>query len=129
MTIKTINHSDSIQSVMPNGMGRWRSFDVVAEVGENEDVYEAGLKLIKTVENLHKLSIPQELANHQPEPPSIPQPKQSPEEKKQETISAHIKTINECKTLNNVMIFKNLVSRTNEPELTEAFENKLKTFQ
>lgn len=48
---------------------------------------------------------------------------------RQEAIQSHIKTIGECRTIQNLKIFENLVKNTNDPILTEAFNNKLKELQ
>lgn len=48
---------------------------------------------------------------------------------KEEAIQSHITTINECKTINNLMIFTKLVEKTNHPDLTAAYQTKLKTFE
>lgn len=48
---------------------------------------------------------------------------------KESAIQSHIKTINECKTLNNLKIFEKLVQNANNEELTAAWNNKWKTFQ
>lgn len=48
---------------------------------------------------------------------------------KEEAIQSHITTINECKTINNLMIFTKLVEKTNHPDLTAAYQNKLQSLQ
>lgn len=125
MVIRTISFSQSREMVSPMGLKKWDKYGVEIECTDTDDPEKVKQFAQTIVEKWHSGNNP-ELANHQPEPPPIPQPKQSPEEKKQETISSHIKTINECETLKNVMMFENLVSRTNEPELTEAFEKRVK---
>ncbi len=48
---------------------------------------------------------------------------------KEEAIQSHIKTIEECKTIQNLRIFENLVRNTNHPDLTQAFTDKLNQLQ
>lgn len=43
---------------------------------------------------------------------------------KESAIESHIKTINECKTLNNLKIFEKLVTNSNSPELTQAYTKR-----
>ena len=40
---------------------------------------------------------------------------------KESIIQSHIKTINECNTLNNLKIFEKLVAKTADPQLTNAY--------
>ena len=56
--------------------------------------------------------------------PPIQQEKLTNEERKQQTIQSHIKTINECNTLQNLNIFKGLAE--NNQEIKYVFDNKLK---
>jgi len=96
------------------------------EVGESdEEALEAIEHLRELAERSHREKYPHlyqepttEIAQDQP-----PQPI-SNEDKKRATIQSHIKTVQECKTLNNLKIFDKLVERTNDPELTYAYQEK-----
>lgn len=44
-------------------------------------------------------------------------------------ISSFVEAINSSSTLKGVEIFRPLVTRENIPELTEVFENKIKSFE
>lgn len=43
---------------------------------------------------------------------------------KESAIESHIKTINECQTLNNLNMFKRLVENTNDTKLLKAFNDQ-----
>lgn len=51
------------------------------------------------------------------------------ERTREETIQAHITTINECKTLRNLEMFANMVQRENSQELFDAYNQKKKELQ
>lgn len=51
------------------------------------------------------------------------------EQRRQKTIEAHVKTINECTTLKNLEMFSNMVQRENIDVLYDAFHNKKKQLQ
>lgn len=63
--------------------------------------------------------------------PPIPHPanEQPKERTREEMVAAHIQTINECKTLRNLEMFRAMVERENENVLYEAYHNKKKQLQ
>ena len=48
---------------------------------------------------------------------------------KEQIVTAHIQTLNECKTLRNLEMFKSMVDREKEDSITEAYNNKKKELQ
>lgn len=48
---------------------------------------------------------------------------------KQEAIQSHIKTIGECRTIQNLKIFEALVRNSGSEELQTAYDNRLKELQ
>lgn len=73
---------------------------------------------LEEMKGTHVLKVPQE-------PPNMSDPELDAMQKDQ----ALIDTINYCTTTRSVEMFKKEVERRNNPIITEAFENKLKSLQ
>ncbi len=105
-------------------------FDGSLEEGENP---LDALKQLKTIaEAFHKQEFPH-LYNGNEQPQFAETSHQQEVQltqptSKEEAIQSHIKTINECTTLSNLNIFTKLVQKTDHPDLTAAYQAKLKTF-
>lgn len=52
-----------------------------------------------------------------------------PKDTKEAQLQGYLEAINSCSTLKVLGIYEKLVKRENNPLLTEAYDNKLKTFQ
>lgn len=116
-----------MEGFQSNGLKRWRGFEVMAELGENENPDEAKDKLVALVQNWHKLGNP-ELADSQP---SIPSPElpiiQVQKDSKEEATQRMINEINACANKKTLETYR-LIAKSS-PELQQAFDNKLKQLQ
>ena len=103
MKPKTISYSESKESVDAIGLKSWRKAGVEIELDDNTpaDGFIAAKQIVSDA-----------LGGSQKE--NLLPPKES-------VIQSHIKTINECNTLNNLKIFEKLVTKTADPQLTNAY--------
>ena len=109
MIVKSVSYSRTYP--ITNG---WEKIFIEGEVSGDEDAREALYECKKIVNNFHYES------------------NKAEEKKKEEPInkeSGFIEAINSCTSKKSLEVFRKLVERENIPELTTAFENKLKSFQ
>lgn len=112
-----------MEGFQSNGLKRWRGFEVMAELGENENPDEAKDKLVSIIQKWHNANTPElELANYQP-PPQSPTPEP-------DRTQAFIDLINsKYQTKKTLESLKPKVEQENNPAIQQAFDNKLKQLQ
>lgn len=107
-----------IDSLMPDG----KKIDPTTAVQSLKELCDKAHKELnpnlEEMKGTHVVPVQEEAATFYNQPTS-----------KEQAIESHIQTINECKTINNLNIFKKLVEKTNHPGLTAAFQNKLKQLE
>ena len=110
MKIKEVSFSETF----PMNNGHFQKIFVTAEIEGDDDPKKALYEAKKLVNNFFYES------------------NKAEEKKKEEPInkeSGFIEAINSCTSKKSLEVFRKLVERENIPELTTAFENKLKSFQ
>lgn len=114
----------SFQELIPTGSFSNNRMTVEAQLEEGDNPSECMDKLRDFVDAKHREYFPQYYQASTTEnasntlPYKVSDPKES-------AIQSHIKTINECKTLNNLKIFEKLVQNADNEELTAAWNLKL----
>lgn len=112
------------------GLSHWERVDFECVVAENEDPIEEEMKLKALAEAAHKRMNPQlyptgkeALVNGFEEIPEIQK------DPKQKQLSNFKEAITTCTSIKSLEMFKKLVDRENNPELTEAYDKKLQSLQ
>ncbi len=141
MKVKSINYQKTFN------LGNYSSERIGVEVdvdeGEHlEEVFDYAKWLVEGMHNASQSAPAQECrgvevktiapaGSSQKENFATPEPKQplTKEEKKKQQVKDFIETISTCTSLKSVQIFQKLVEKENDPELTEAYNNKINSFQ
>ena len=137
MTIIKIEHSNSKELIQPNGRSEWKGFVIHAEIGENEDVLEAGQKLLVQMEKLHGLyggniypdysSIPGHPSYQRHEEPL---PRKSEEQiSREQQIEGYYQIISMATTPKQLEMHRGNIEKINDEALTRELNNKIKTLQ
>ncbi len=132
MTKDKMIYSESIEYVNEVGLKRWKRFELGAALNEDDNQLECWKELEEDVKHAKIQSFnPPPMIRKEGEPieptyqfyPQQPLPTID-YSAKENVIASHIKTINECKTLNNLKIFEKLVTNTNNNDLSNAYMAK-----
>lgn len=131
MTIKSIQYSESIESVNDIGLKRWMKVGMEASLEESDNPDFEMHNLRKSVKDLCNTFNPQITIDYSSIPghPLNEQLKVSQVDSREEKIKSMFITISECRTVRNLEMFANEVQRLNEPSLFEAYNNKKKELQ
>ena len=137
MTIIKIEHSNSKELIQPNGRSEWKGFVIHAEIGENEDVLEAGQKLLVQMEKLHGLyggniypdysSIPGHPSYQRHEEPL---PRKSEEQiSRAQQIEGYYEIIRMATNSKQLEMHRGNIEKINDEALTRELNNKINTLQ
>lgn len=125
MKIKTVSFSQSVETVWGYGLKKWTKAASEIEFDEENDNPDNAYALAK---QLVKEQITKEIAEHT-EMKGTQVIDIEETGGKDGQLRSFIEAINTTTSLKSLEIFKKLVDRENNPQLTEAYDNKLKTFQ
>jgi hypothetical protein len=125
MEIKMVSYQEIFN------LGNYCSQRIGVEVAVNlgEDAKQALEVARNLVHEYHQQTAPEEIQRGTVIRDLKPEQPMTNETRKEQQISGFMEAINTVTSLKSLEIFKKLVERENNPQLTEAYDNKLKTFQ
>lgn len=125
MKFKEITFSESIESVNSMGLHRWRKFDAVVELDENDNEDVCALNVAAKVGNWHSQSNPGSQISVNPDYQNLQvnNPDYSPPSTPEETGLRNI--LHVATTKKNLELFRKKFYDTKDEKLIEEFESKL----